>query len=342
MSLTCSGARGAPPPPTDSSVLRSRFVRSGVDDEIASHCCGSDERGDLLALDQLGSLGGIPLVHRHDLALLAVGHEVDRVRAGGVKQRNGEQGCRLVIELGCFLFVLDERRGQVELPGHQRAEDVAMAADRPLGMTGRARGVQDDRVVGGRDRVVGQARVRVRLEGFREVAHVLTQLGRGTNGQDAECELLRASGQTIESLLVGDEHLGAAVLEPVFHLLGGPERIHRHRHRTERRHCHEREDPLRIVAHRDRHPITLLDAVFAGQQGRYPGRLLVRVLERVALVLVDDEGLAAPVLCKQIPERQRCVLEGSTRLAELLDGDELEGLTWGCQLSEGLGSSRHR
>ena len=95
--------------------------------------------------------------------------------------------------------------------------------------------------------VVGQADV-----GGRAVdeEHVL-EVGR---------EVERA-GDALEALLVGDEHLGAGVLQAVLDLVGGPPPVEAHEDGALLDGGPEREAPLGVVLAEDGDAVALLEAV---------------------------------------------------------------------------------
>lgn len=105
---------------------------------------------------------------------------------------------------------------------------------------------------------------------------------------------MRADGrQALQALLVSEQDLRRAILERVVHLVRLPERIHGDGDGADGRRSHEGDHPLRIVAHGDRHPISLADAVVLDQRSRQGAGAPPRFLKGQALVLVDDERQVA-------------------------------------------------
>ena len=106
----------------------------------------------------------------------------------------------------------------------------------------------------------------------------------------------------LEALVVGDQHLRSGVGEAVLHLGTRPPGVHADHRGTERHDGPVGDDPLRVVAHRDRDPVAALDATrvaeIVGERARHGADLG----ERVALVLVDDVRLVA-VQRRQLPDR---------------------------------------
>ncbi len=197
---------------------------------------------------------------------------------------------------------------------------------------GGARGVEDGGVVVGVDGGVGQGG-----RGGGTVHHVgpAHGVGRqgavGAHGDDVQ----RATGahvvehllEALEALVVGDEHLGAAVGEAVLHLGGGPPGIHAHHGRADRHGCPVGRDPLGIVAHGDGHAVALDHAVGVAQQMGQRPYVGVDLGIGVVLVLVHHVRLVAVERghLPQHPHAGRCRGEGLHGDAPDLDLLDLEG-----------------
>ena len=126
---------------------------------------------------------------------------------------------------------------------------------------------------------------------------------RGPHGDGTDVAFRRALSEPIQPLLVGEQHLRAAVLESVFHLLGLPQSIHRHRDRAYGCGRCEGKDPFRVVAHGDSDTVALHDAVLMYQEVGDPGSVAIGGGERQALVVKHDERLVAPGICVERAKR---------------------------------------
>ncbi len=173
--------------------------------------------------------------------------------------------------------------------GHDGAEHGPVGRDRALGMAGGARRVEDGGVVVGVDGPppAWPSRAPGRPRGDRPPAGAV----RRTAPRPCGCRAVEGALGSLGPLLVGDEHLGARVLEAVDHLVGGPPRVERDGDRADRDGGHVRGDPLGVVAHADGDPVALGHAVALDEQGTDGVGLRHDVGEGEPLVLVDEEGL---------------------------------------------------
>ncbi len=162
-----------------------------------------------------------------------------------------------------------------------------MGRHRSLGFAGGARGVEDRGVVTGIDLDIGH-----RGAGG---AHILESVDTGRRLTTMADRNHPEPGQAIEDgrhalgpLLIGDEHGGARVAQPVLELVGGPPGVQRHRHRADGGDGGEARHPLGVVAHADGHAVTALHAVVLDQQMTGGVDLRDHVGEGQALVLVHE------------------------------------------------------
>src|SRR6185503_11532962 len=110
---------------------------AGIDYEIASDRRSADEGGDAFLFDQRGAALDVPFVHRDDAPLQAEAGEGDRQQSGDVEEGNGEQRRALRRTFGRLFEQAGEEGGlEIELPGKQGADHVAMGRDGALGIPG--------------------------------------------------------------------------------------------------------------------------------------------------------------------------------------------------------------
>ena len=134
-------------------------------------------------------------------------------------------------------------------------------------------------------------------------------------------------GDALEALLVGDEHLGAGVLEAVLDLVGGPPPVEADEDGALLDGGPEREAPLGVVLAEHRDPVALLQAELVAQRvGHAVGGVDERA-EAVGAVAVDEEGLVVAPHAAHLghrPERRHPALVHLRRSPEDLLGDDLE------------------
>ena len=266
---------------------------------------------DLLALDHFQRLLGVPLVHDHQLQAGHPAAHHHRHTARHVEQRHDQnERRRQIIRVTRRVLALTQRINRVaHRKGHQRIDDCSVRRHRTLRTARRTRGVQNRRVVIGgnlRTRVLGTHRQH-RLPRI----HAIGQCARRTHHQTLDTQP-RSRGSTRRiTLLVADHHRRTAVFQRVVHLVGGPPRVHRHRHRTNRQNRTKRHHPFRVVAHGDRHAVALLHSVRVHQQRRQRVQPVNRIVERPPLALVHQERLVTMLTgrSKHQPQMRRRILE---------------------------------
>ena len=318
--------------------------------QVAGHRRRCHQRGQLQLVDQRGAGLGIPAVHRRHAALGAVTRQIGRVQPRNMEQRHRQQRARL-LGRRLRLDAGDQRahRG-VQLPRHQRRDDVAVARRHALGVAGGARGVEHRGQVVGRDGRGGHGHVADRVGQVLQQARALGQL-LGPHRQHLQARRGGALGPAVQPFGIGQQDLGATVGQRVGHFLGRPVRVHRHRHRPDRGDGCEGEDPLGVVAHRDRHPVAMLHTAAVHQHLADARRRGPGLGEAVALILVAEKGQLAGGGLEQRTQGRRCVLENPQRSAVdrfvdqfvrlaggggdgdgLLAGDRshVAGLSWRC------------
>ena len=185
---------------------------------------------DLVLLDQLqGRLGGEATLGHHELEAGEQPDDEGGVAARHVEERRGEQGDVLPAA------AVGQRAAAGHRPGDgvvhrvlQVGDHAAVGGDGALGPAGGAGRVEDDGVVvlgdllvdevgGGGAGELGEL-VEARVVGQAEV-------GGGAVDEEDVLEvggLVERAGDPLEALAVGDEHLGAGVLQAVLDLVGGP------------------------------------------------------------------------------------------------------------------------
>jgi hypothetical protein len=160
----------------------------------------------------------------------------------------------------------------------------------PLGAGGGARGVDDDDVVVGIERLVRRLdpalRLQQRIVGSRPRR-------RGPHGDDLD--LAPYGAQPLQPLGVREDHARAGVLQRLLHLGGRPPRVHGHRDGAQVGGGEEGHHPLRVVAHRDRHPIAFRHPEALAQDPAHPRGPLVHGGEVQILGFVGQVAVAAEV-----------------------------------------------
>ena len=161
----------------------------------------------------------------------------------------------------------------------------------PFGVSGRARRVQDRRVVVGRDVDPGQ-----RMLAEQERAHRRATLGQtrsvARDDRAARAGSARSSCTRSKRSPSADQQLRAAVGDAVTQLGAGPPAVERNEHRADRGRRHVRDRATPVVAHRQRDPVALAHAEVVHEPVREVRGALLDVGERVALVLVDPASRA--------------------------------------------------
>ena len=194
--------------------------------------------------------------------------------------------------------------------GHQGLRHGPVGRDRALGKAGRPRRVEDGGVVlgqhdDGRHRIAQRDDVLVALHAVRKRLS-----GGHARRDDRDLALCGRTVRPLDPLPVDDEHHAAGVLEGVVELALRPPRIEGDGDGADGEDGGKRHDPLGQVAHGDADPVALLDAEGVHQRVRQGVDVPVRLLERPALVLVDEEGrLVLPGAGKDVDQGGRRVLE---------------------------------
>ncbi len=205
-----------------------------------------------------------------------------------------------------------------------------------LRVAGGARGVEDRDVVVGIDLDVGQRRAR-REQVFQcdDLERVVGPgLGVFADGDDLGGDR-SGFGRThpVQSVGVGDHDLRAGVVEREHHLVGLPPGVHRDGDRTHRGDRGEGSDPLRVVAHGDRHPVAVGDAEVVHEGVADLADQLEHPRHRPALVLEDDEVVGASGGgSEQMAHVRRRSGEHLGRHTEDVDLLDLEPCTWRAHL----------
>jgi hypothetical protein len=81
-----------------------------------------------------------------------------------------------------------------------------------------------------------------------------------------------ACNESVDAFLIGQQYLGTAVAQAIGEFIGLPPGVHGHRDGTDRGDRAERQDPLRVVAHRDRHAVAPAHTMVMDQQMPDPER----------------------------------------------------------------------
>ena len=212
-----------------------------------------------------------------------------------------------------------------------------------LGEPGRARRVEDRDVVVGVDVGVGEGGRRcVGVDHLVPAIDATREVALGAHGEQVErcvgSDVVEDRQHALDTLVVGDEHLGLRVAEAVGHLGWSPPRVHPDCCGADRRDRPVGHDPFRIVAHRDGDPVTRADPVDVAQVVREGAGPCADLGVAVALVLVDDVRLVAMEL-GELPDRSHVgwgVLEHSHRITPYLDLGDTEPAPGCRQLSPGL------
>ena len=300
-------------------------------EHLPDHRRDPAEDRDPLSFDQLERALRVPLVHDHELPPgRGVGHQ-HRMAARGVEERHREQVRVLRARAQSLAARLPARpHGRPGLPERQRpqvAADVAMGAERALGLAGRARRVEDRRVVLGLERHDGHLGLDRSPIGAEDLLEAIDP-GSALPGLGPGDDHPGSGPEAFEPLAVDEHHSRPAVAEPVLELGCRPPRVEGHDDRTRDCGRPEGQGPFGVVAHRDGDPVALLDAEVGGQPPSQRGDLTVVLVERRAFVLVDEERRVAvqPAQLEDASQRRRCVLPYTRRHSadlELVDLEEL-------------------
>ena len=307
--------------PASAHALQRRRVPLGpvgMGDQLAAHRRDAGEVGHPLALDQLEGAPRIPLVGEHDAPAGERRRVQQTVARGDVEQRRRrhEHGLRgsggrcgrcwdVAGSDGLGLGSADRHRPEHQV--HDVVHGPAVGQLRTLRVAGRARRVEDRGVVVGVDGGVGQGvRRGVRVDDVVPPGGIVGQLAVGAHRDHVQRgdgpQPLEHRQHALQPLVVGDEHLRPGVGEAVLHLRRRPPRVHADDSGADRRGRPVADHPFRVVAHRQRDPVTGPDAVLVAQvvgQGTYP---CLDLGVRVTLVLVDDVGLVG-VGRRHLPDR---------------------------------------
>ena len=184
------------------------------------------EAGEPLALDQLERPLGVPLVHHHELPAEGRIADEDRVTPRSVEEGHGDELRLLRTVAGRRkLGAASQRPARLrEGQTHQVRADVAVGAERALGLPRRAGGVEDRGLVVGVECHVGGRGVR-----SRRSDHILEALearrgpARGARHHHRpQVEPAEIRRQHRGTLRVAEEQRGARVFQAVFELLALP------------------------------------------------------------------------------------------------------------------------
>ena len=279
-----------------------------VGDEVEPHGGHTGEAGDAFVLDVLEGRDHVPLEHEHELAALQHGREEDRVRARYVEQGHRDQAAALLALVNATLA-----RSLLHRHSHAQrvhgAHDSAVGGQGALRIAGGATGVEQRSVVVLCNVDVRHRGARVRCQHVRIGGHHLVGAGlRPDSDHGAQTGALAAEQRSdqVEALLVTEQDLGATIVHAVLELLAVPQRVDRDDDGSDGSRSHEGDAPFRVVAARDGHAVTLLHGEGVHQRSGDRVDLGEGLLERVALVLVDDEIAVAEVarVGKQLAQRQ--------------------------------------
>ena len=285
---------------------------------------------DPLPVDEVERLAGVPPVEEHQLAAAHRVRQQERVEAAHVKQREGEQRDGADGRTGTGRG--DATRGPRQCRVHRVhdvAAQVAVGSHRTLRPARRAGRVHDQRQVVRLGRDSGEIAARSSRQHVVEVDRAGGQVvGAGADhGIDGGASQLGCDPR--EALAVGDQHLRTGVGEAVGELGTGPPRVERHDHGADACRRPERQHPLGVVAHGDRHPVAGAHTDVVRQAAGQHVHHLVGAGVAEALVLVDEVGRVA-VGGARLPDgaqRRRRVLEDPQPGAVDVGLDDLEHLT---------------
>ena len=155
----------------------------------------------------------------------------------------------------------------------------------------------------------------------------LGELAGHAHGDATHAERSQLRTDALDSLLVGEEHLGAGVDESILDLGAGPPGIERHRNRTHRDDRTEGHDPFGVVTHVDRHAISGLHAIAIDEQRGHGINAGDDLGVGPALVLVDDEDVVGRLVAQageQVAQGGRDVAEHPLGATQRLDLDDLQ------------------
>ena len=145
--------------------------------------------------------------------------------------------------------------------------------------------------------------------------------------QALQAQLLPTRGEQRLALAVGNDHARTGIGDAEGEFARGEPGVERHRDGTDAGNGPERDRPLRQVAHRDRDPVPLADAVARAQRLSEPAHLAM-VAGVTQAPVVEHEARPFAILGrsgKNVAEHARPVLPGTDRDAPDLDLFELEG-----------------
>ena len=261
----------------------------------------------LLPLDDFHRPHGIELAHvDHRVPGGHRAHQPGR-KGGGVEQRDHRQR-HFLAGFRQGIAAAQDGAGHGVTGRKDVRHEVAVRAERSLGLPRRAAGIKDGRLIirierHGRQLTGGQPRPIV-----RRADHVLQPLRplqrrAGATHQDTReaSQIWTQRRNPFPSLVIGDQHLCAGVRQAIGKLLPRPPGVERNRDRAKHRYGEEADDPLGQVAHGDRHPITLPHAVGKeiGRERRNGAELCV-VADPLILI---DGGQLIPVRARKRHQR---------------------------------------
>ena len=258
------------------------------------HAAGSR---DALALDQLKRLVCIPFALHDDLRARHDGRHHDRKAARRMEQRHRDQR-RLLhrrVGRGRHLAPAQERAGLSAHRVEEIRDDIAVRDDRALGLSGRARGVEDRGIVLRVERHRRQRTLGKRGPALGATDHIFkpTHARIGdllARSRDVDALQIRTVvdvlAQPLPAFGIRNGDLGARVRQAILKLWPRPPRIERCDDRTRMDRSPEGNRPLRQVAHDDGNAVTLLHAVGDQLVGKLHHRPAMGI-EGDALVFID-------------------------------------------------------
>ena len=253
---------------------------------------------DLLALDDRERLERIPFVHEHQAMPPRDRTHQHRRTRGDVEQRDHHEQ-HLGGRLGRHLAAAQEAARAVIGRGHDVGQQVAMRAQRTLGVAGGAAGVEDRSVVIGGQIGLGQLAIgQVGIAGGQADDRFERRAIGGCGLAAAHDNLFECGergtvrGDSRQPFVIADQHLGARIGDPIGQFGPGPPRVERHADRPNRGRRKERHRPFGQVAHRQRNAIALGHAAAAQMLRQRRNRTMPGIITD-PLVLVDKESAVA-------------------------------------------------
>ncbi len=257
----------------------------------------ADHPVQLLVLDQAHRRLGLEAVHEDEAMARVERRAEDREAPGHMEERHHDQRARL-----CRRHGRVGRQGPIAQgcpgggkggPGDVR-QGRSVRRENALGFPRGARRVENRRGIVGlhgtrRLRWLGQPLpVAGRSDQVFEPA-CRSRL-HGTAGEDLleRGTIPHQIGEALPSLCVGQQHLGARILNAEGELVSQPPRIERDGDRAERRRGEEADRPFGKIAHRDHHAIPRADAALR-QNLHQRQRRAAEAPERDAPVVVDKK-----------------------------------------------------